>query len=167
MGAIVKHLSIIVGIAALIVLSITYPFLPGRHDRLAVPLSTMAQVFGILGLPLVPVGLWWLAMPKRGLPLRARAVRGHQDIRREHPRVVRDPQCWQCARLTLVVWVYILIRLLPRLKRARLVDGDPFNPVPLYWYSASDRAHLAAGPCRSRHQVEQSAGDRERDRIDQ
>ena len=34
--------------------------------------------------------------------------------------------------LTLVVWVYVLIRLLPRLKRARRVDGDPFNPVPLY-----------------------------------
>src|SRR5262245_15634105 len=36
------------------------PFLPGRHDVLAVALSLWAQVCGILGLLLVPVGAVWL-----------------------------------------------------------------------------------------------------------
>src|SRR5687767_5689173 len=31
------------------------PFLPGRYDMLAVPLSLMAQVFGTIGLVLVPI----------------------------------------------------------------------------------------------------------------
>jgi hypothetical protein len=35
-----------------------YPFLPGRYDPLAAPLSAMAQVFGKAGLLLVPLGVW-------------------------------------------------------------------------------------------------------------
>ena len=37
------------------------PFLPGRYDSVAVPLSMMAQLFGIVGLLLVPLGLAWIA----------------------------------------------------------------------------------------------------------
>ena len=36
------------------------PFLPGRYDPVAVPLSMMAPLFGRVGLLLVPRGiLWW------------------------------------------------------------------------------------------------------------
>lgn len=37
------------------------PFLPGRYDSLAVPLSLMAQILGTAGLLLVPVGALWVA----------------------------------------------------------------------------------------------------------
>jgi hypothetical protein len=37
-----------------------YPFLPGRYDRLAVTLSLMAQLLGLAGLLLVPIGAAWL-----------------------------------------------------------------------------------------------------------
>jgi len=37
------------------------PFLPGRYDSVAVPLSMMVQLFGIVGLLLVPLGVVWLA----------------------------------------------------------------------------------------------------------
>jgi hypothetical protein len=57
---IATHLALIIGIATLLVLCMVYPFLPGGYDRLAVPLSTMAQVFGVVGLALVPGGLLWL-----------------------------------------------------------------------------------------------------------
>jgi hypothetical protein len=43
-------------IAALIAFGMVYPFLPGGYDGLAVGLSMMAQVFGIVGLPLIPLG---------------------------------------------------------------------------------------------------------------
>jgi len=132
MGAIVKHLAIIVGIAALIVLSIAYPFLPGGHDRLAVPLSTMAQVFGILGLPLVPVGLWWLAMPTRGFVPAVLSVATGTFVANILALFATLSVGNALGMLTLAVWVYVLIQLLPRLKRATRVDGDPFNPVPLY-----------------------------------
>lgn len=45
--------------SALLSLCVFYPFLPGGYDSLAMPLSTMAQAFGVLGLPLVPVGVLW------------------------------------------------------------------------------------------------------------
>jgi len=41
------------------------PFLPGQYDSLAVPLSMMAQLFGIVGLLLVPLGVVWIAYEYR------------------------------------------------------------------------------------------------------
>lgn len=46
---------------AVIMLSTLLPFLPGRYDSLAVPLSAMAQVVGTVGLLLVPIGALWMA----------------------------------------------------------------------------------------------------------
>jgi hypothetical protein len=45
---------------ALIVLCTLLPFLPGRHDGLAVPLALMAQIVGTAGLALAPVGALWM-----------------------------------------------------------------------------------------------------------
>lgn len=41
--------------------TMVYPFLPGRHDPVAVPLSAVVQVFAGGSLLLVPVGVLWLA----------------------------------------------------------------------------------------------------------
>jgi hypothetical protein len=48
-------------VTALITLLTLLPFFPGRYDRLSVPLSTMSQVFGIVGCILAPIGALWLA----------------------------------------------------------------------------------------------------------
>ena len=56
----IKHLLGIVGAIALILLFTLLPFLPGRHDSLAIPISAMAQAGGIVSLVLVPFGLLWL-----------------------------------------------------------------------------------------------------------
>jgi hypothetical protein len=50
---------------ALTVLCTLLPFLPGRYDALAVALSRVAQVSGILGLLLVPAGALWLLADAR------------------------------------------------------------------------------------------------------
>src|SRR5688500_20177887 len=55
------HLLGITGATALVILCTILPFLPGRYDSLAVPLSIMAQLFGRVGLLLVPVGAVWAA----------------------------------------------------------------------------------------------------------
>jgi hypothetical protein len=53
--------SLRIGVLTTIVVLCTFlPFLPGRHDVLAVPLSSMAQVIGTAGLILVPVGALWI-----------------------------------------------------------------------------------------------------------
>lgn len=57
----VTHFLRITAVTAAIVLCTLLPFLPGRYDSLAVPLSGMSQLFGKVGLLLVPVGALWMA----------------------------------------------------------------------------------------------------------
>ncbi|HSA54868.1 MAG TPA: hypothetical protein VLE53_04150 [Gemmatimonadaceae bacterium] len=69
------HLLRMISATALIVLCTMLPFLPGRYDGLAVALSGMAQVFGFVGLLLVPAAAFWLAFNARrrgatGVPAR-------------------------------------------------------------------------------------------------
>lgn len=54
------HFFRIAAVIAAIILCMVLPFLPGRYDGLAVPLSQMAQLFGKVGLLLVPLGALWL-----------------------------------------------------------------------------------------------------------
>lgn len=53
----IRHSFGIIVVVAFIVLCTVLPFLPGRYDGLAVPLSVMAQAGGITGLVLAPCGL--------------------------------------------------------------------------------------------------------------
>ena len=55
----IAHLVAMVGIITAIVLCTLLPFLPGRYDPLAVPLSAIAQISGAIGLVLVPIGVIW------------------------------------------------------------------------------------------------------------
>src|SRR5262245_54253081 len=55
-----KRLTVIVTAVVLTLLATALPFLPGRYDVLAVPLSGIARVCGIASLLLVPIGLVWL-----------------------------------------------------------------------------------------------------------
>ena len=57
-----RHTLSIVAIVAGIVLCTVLPFLPGRYDSLAVPLSAMAQALGVVGLLVVPIGVVWMAV---------------------------------------------------------------------------------------------------------
>ena len=131
MNTIVKHLTFIAGIAALMVLGIAYPFLPGKHDHLAVPLSTMVQVLGVLGLLLVPVGLSWLVMPRHGFAHAVLSVSAGTFVALVLALFATLSVGYAFGMLTLAIWVYVDAQLLPRLRRARRAEGDPFNPVPM------------------------------------
>ena len=60
-----KGLTVIVTAVVLTMVATTLPFLPGRYDVLAVPLSGIARVCGITSLLLVPIGLLWLPFELR------------------------------------------------------------------------------------------------------
>ncbi|HVE70489.1 MAG TPA: hypothetical protein VNI54_03905 [Thermoanaerobaculia bacterium] len=49
-----------------IVLCTLMPFLPGRYDALAVPISMLAQLFAKVGLLLVPAGIVWMFSARAG-----------------------------------------------------------------------------------------------------
>ena len=55
------HVLRIAAATALIMLIALLPFMPGSYDPLAAPQSTMARLFGFVGLLLVPVGVLWTA----------------------------------------------------------------------------------------------------------
>jgi len=68
----ILHVLRATAVTAVIVLSTFLPLLPGRYDPAAMTLSLMAQMIGVLGLLLVPVGALWLASEYRGTPARRR-----------------------------------------------------------------------------------------------
>lgn len=66
------HLLRITAAIAAIIFCTILPFVPGRYDSLAAPLSLMAQLFGKVGLLLVPVGAAWFASERWGRLARMR-----------------------------------------------------------------------------------------------
>lgn len=59
------HVLCMGALIGLIVLCTLLPFLPGRHDSLAVPLSVLAQMVAVASLLLVPIGGTWLVSTHR------------------------------------------------------------------------------------------------------
>lgn len=55
----------IAGLQLLLLAAMAYPFLPGPYDRLALPISNLVQIFGIVALPLFLTGVLWLFVPGR------------------------------------------------------------------------------------------------------
>ena len=66
------HTFRIAALIVLIVLCTILPFLPGRYDSAAAPLSLMAQLFGKVGPLLILPGVLWLIMDRRPWSSRAR-----------------------------------------------------------------------------------------------
>lgn len=145
-GAVVWHSAMLFGITALIVLCIVYPFLPGKYDGLAVAISTMAQTFGIFGLPLVPVGVGWLVYEVKK---RARRKQNHLVQSRGYcfglafaiaatfvalvvSLVAYATAGLSFGALSLALWLAIVFRLLPKLWALKKAESEAFNPMPLY-----------------------------------
>ena len=57
--------------AGLLTLTMLLPFLPGRYDPLAIPLSAAATALAFGGLLLVPIGVAWLALGRSHAMARA------------------------------------------------------------------------------------------------
>jgi hypothetical protein len=55
-----KHLALMAAVVAVALAATALPFLPGRYDGLAVPLSGIARGLGIASLLLMPIGAMWL-----------------------------------------------------------------------------------------------------------
>lgn len=140
------HIVRIVGLVMLIVLCTFYPFLPGTYDPLAVSLSGMAQIFGTVGLLLIPVGGLWLAYELR------KQTRRRKDLpttpRRYYYGLASMAVCsivalavslgalmgsgFSLSFLTVGLWFYILSRLIPKLKLLKKAEAERFSPAPLY-----------------------------------
>jgi hypothetical protein len=142
----IKHLAWIAGITLVLCLCIIYPFLPGDYDSLALPLSMMAQVAGVFGLLLVPVGTLWLASElrrrarvKQGLEVKARgpvfvliAALGLSVIALILTVVALATAGPSLAALMLALWLYTSSRVRSKLWPIKQAESEGFNPAPLY-----------------------------------
>lgn len=142
----VIHLARMFVITLLIVSCIVYPFLPGGYDGLAMPLSTMAQALGVLGLLLVPVAVLWLAYElrsrarrKQNLPVKARryslalvSVFIVSFVAVTVSMIAVATIGLSFGLLTLALWLYNAARLIPKLRVMNNAQGERFNPAPLY-----------------------------------
>jgi len=132
--------------AVLIAACMFYPYMPGEYDGLAVPLSMMSQLLGIVGLLLVPFGALWLVYELRKRPTAAGTQPG------------RDKGFWfglaSLVAATLVVlvlalgasihlgrtpgivvialWAVCAYRLAAGLRSMRGTELRAFHPAPVY-----------------------------------
>ncbi len=120
-----------------IILGTFLPFLPGRYESLAVPVSGMLQIFGTVGLLLVPIGALWvasgywsrLADKQYGIAIAA---------------LIASSVVWLIVALgalmsslllgigVIGLWVYVASRVLPRLKLLRSATPQPTSAVAFY-----------------------------------
>lgn len=126
------HVMFIVGFAVLLVLVIVYPFLPGGYDHLAVPLSTMAQAFGVMGVPLILIGLSWLLMPGRRFVFAVISTIAGTFVELVLVIIATFTCGTAFGVITLVAWVYVLFKMIPILRKLKNDNNDNFNIAPLY-----------------------------------
>ena len=123
-------------ITAFIILCTVLPFLPGPYDRMAVPLSMMAQLFGIVGLVLVPVGIAWLAAEYSAWRTRrflfAIAALVASSLVWVLVSVAGALESLSLGLVSLALGAYALFRLMPDLRAMRTSPAASVSAAPLY-----------------------------------
>lgn len=136
----------LMAIVSLIAMAILYPFLPGPYDSLAVPLSTMAQAFGVFSVLVVPVGVLWLGYELSSR--RQRAFGLSPRIQRYHFAIAAIVM-WAVVAvavslvgyavvggslglISLVGWTIGIGRLIRQARRMKALRDSGFNPTPIY-----------------------------------
>jgi hypothetical protein len=133
----------IAGIIVLAIVCITYPFLPGAYDSLAMPLSTMAQAGGAVGLLLVPVGILWLFNRRREYACALAAIIVGVGVAAALSLVAFAAVGLSLGFLTLSLWACAAWKLIPRLTSLRNHPLGHSNSAPLYLTSIPTAVILA------------------------
>jgi hypothetical protein len=129
------------GAAALLVASLALlPFLPGDHDRLALPLATMMQFFALAGLVLVPFGALWLVFEsRRGEVSRIRhglalLSVGAATVVAAVVVLMAHFSVGPTLGLALaVLWIVAALRMVSRVRQAQSTSARVFDPTPFYF----------------------------------
>jgi hypothetical protein len=130
----------------LVIACMFLPFLPGGYDGLAVTLSVMAQIFGVAGLLLVPIGAVWLVYESRKRVQKKRE-RSNKDkgyyfaiasvVASSIVAVIVSLGAFVNLGVSLglgmlALWTYCVSRMASRLKLLKDAEIRSFNPAPLY-----------------------------------
>jgi hypothetical protein len=166
-----RHVLIISVAAALLTAGMLYPYMPGSYDGLAVTISAMCQVFGIVGLVLAPLGLLWIAIqkPRRG---QLTNLEGKSCVKFMIVSIFIGTLVALAVSVGalidyhasfgvgfLVVCAVIALRILSRLRRCPEVDAISCRWAPVYIMLLPVLAALA------RHALVASAAESSRNRV--
>lgn len=99
---------------------------------MAMPLSTMVQVFSLVGLPLALVGLLWLMLPKYRFAFAIAAAAAGTFAALILALFATLSVGNSFGILILAVCGYVLFGLIKKVKRLKNAEGSGFSPVPLY-----------------------------------
>ena len=141
----IRH-SLQIGVITILALaSLFYPFMPGSYDRMAVTFSGMAQVLGVSGVLLIPIGISWLIYdlvnrrPRRdSVPLPAKsywfavsalAASVVAGVGIALASVHTSPSL---SIAVLILVAYGARRAARAVKRLKATGSSGFNPIPLY-----------------------------------
>jgi hypothetical protein len=123
----VPHLAIVVAACLILIGLIVYPYLPGRHDGLAVALSTTTQMFGVVGLLLVPVGVLWMKFPARRFSLGILSLLVASIVTFVLAVTAAASVGYSFAVLVLAALILLIAGVGRRLRRAPVADDDRLN----------------------------------------
>ena len=128
----------IIAATAVIVLCTLLPFLPGRFDSLAAPLSGMSRIFGVVGLLLVPVGALWAAsgywnrLAAKQYPIAIAALIASSVVWILISLGALVSSGFLLGLGSLALWAYGVSRVLPRLRLLKSAPPRPTSAVALY-----------------------------------
>jgi hypothetical protein len=128
----IKHVSFIIFLTALLALGIAYPFLRGDYDQLAMPISNMIQVFGLVGLSLIPVGILWLTIPKYrfGFAMTSIIISSFLILIIALFATLSVGKAF--GLLVILLWAFIAAVLLPKVKQLKGQTQQKIDSFPLY-----------------------------------
>ena len=129
---IAKHIFMILGITVILSLCILSPFLPGKYDVLALPISLMVQSFGATGLLLSIVGLLWLAIPKQYSVFAILSLYLSTFIILVLALFAFLSAGRSLGILLLVIWAVVFLYLKTKLKQLKSTNQTKFNFLPFY-----------------------------------
>lgn len=133
-----NHFLGIMAAIAVIILATLFPFLPGPHDTLAVPVSLMSQIFGKVGLLLVPVGALWvasgywtrLAGKQYGIAIAALIASSVVWVMVSLGALVSSGPLLCLG--AIAVWIFVVSRIWPRVRLLKRSTPRPTSAAAFY-----------------------------------
>lgn len=116
----------------MLALGIAYPFLKGDYDLLAIPISSMIQLFGLVGLSLIPVGALWLTMPKYRFGFAITSIIISTFLILIIALFATFSVGKAFGLLVILLWAFIAALLLPKVKQLKGETQKKIHLFPLY-----------------------------------
>jgi hypothetical protein len=127
-----RQIALVILLTGLLTLGIAYPFLKGDYDQLATPISIMIQVFGLVGLSLVPVGILWVTIPKYRFGFAISAIIVGSVVVLILALFATLSVGKSFGILTLLLWMIVAALLIPQIRKLNEMTVSKFDFLPFY-----------------------------------